>query len=84
MRDITIVREYRYRPSLVWQAMTDPEHVARWTTMGQGGQPVGFEPRVGCEFRFIGRPLPGWDGIVRCEVLDEGLPAVLSDIDHSQ
>ena len=56
MPDITIVREYPYPASLVWQAMTDPELVARWTTTGRGGRPVGFEPRVGCEFRFIGKP----------------------------
>jgi uncharacterized protein YndB with AHSA1/START domain len=77
MPDITIVRDYPYPPLLVWRAMTDPDLVARWTTTGQGGRPEGFEPRVGCEFRFIGKPLPGWDGIVRCEVLDVQAPELL-------
>ncbi len=77
MPDITIVRDYAYPPLLVWRAMTDPKLVARWTTTGRGGRPEGFEPRVGCEFRFIGKPLPGWKGIVYCEVLEVQAPRVL-------
>ena len=41
---------------------------------GRGGVPEGFEPRVGCRFRFVGRRVPGWDGIVRCEVLEVDAP----------
>lgn len=77
MPAITIVRDFAQSPSLVWQAMTDPELVARWTTTGRGGRPEGFEPRVGCEFRFIGKPLPGWKGIVYCEVLEVRAPELL-------
>jgi uncharacterized protein YndB with AHSA1/START domain len=77
MPDITIVRDYAHPPLPVWQAMTDPELVARWTTTGRGGRPVGFEPRVGSEFRFIAKPLPGWNGIVRCEVLEVRAPELL-------
>jgi uncharacterized protein YndB with AHSA1/START domain len=77
MPDITIVRDYPYPPLLVWRAMTEPELVARWTTTGRGGRPQGFEPRVGCQFRFVGRPVPGWDGIVRCEVLEVRAPHLL-------
>jgi uncharacterized protein YndB with AHSA1/START domain len=77
MPDITIVRDYAYPPLLVWQAMTVPELVARWTTTGRGGRPEGFEPRVGCEFRFVAKPLPGWDGIVHCEVLEVRAPKLL-------
>jgi uncharacterized protein YndB with AHSA1/START domain len=77
MPDITIVRDYPYPQQLVWEAMTDPRLVARWTTTGQGGRPEGFEPRVGCEFRFIGKPVPGWGGIVRCKVLEVRPPELL-------
>lgn len=77
MPDITIVRDYPHTPSLVWRAMTDPELVARWTTTGRGGRPEGFEPRVGCEFRFIGKPVPGWNGVVHCKVLEVQAPALL-------
>lgn len=77
MPAITIVRDYPQSPLLVWQAMTDPELVARWTTTGRGGRPDGFEARVGCKFRFIGKPLPGWKGIVHCEVLEVRAPELL-------
>jgi uncharacterized protein YndB with AHSA1/START domain len=74
---IRIVRDYPHTPEAVWRAMTDPELVALWTTTGRGGRPEGFEPRVGCHFRFVGRRVPGWDGIVRCEVLEVDAPRLL-------
>ena len=38
----------------------------------------GIQPEVGTRFRFIGKPFPGWDGIVRCEVLAVHEPTLLS------
>jgi uncharacterized protein YndB with AHSA1/START domain len=32
---------------------------------------------VGTKFRFIGKPFPGWDGVVRCEVLAVDEPRLL-------
>jgi len=64
-----IVREYRQAPSVVWKALTDPALVPLWTSTGQGGRPEGFKTKVGTKFRYVGKPFPGWDGIVRCEVL---------------
>jgi uncharacterized protein YndB with AHSA1/START domain len=75
--EIRIVRDYPHSPELVWRAMTDPELVPLWTSAGRGGTPEGFEPRVGCRFRFVGRRVPGWDGIVRCEVLEVQPPRLL-------
>jgi uncharacterized protein YndB with AHSA1/START domain len=62
---------------IVWKALTDPALVPLWTSTGQGGRPEGFQPEVGSKFRFVGKPFPGWDGIVRCEVLDVDEPALL-------
>jgi Activator of Hsp90 ATPase homolog 1-like protein len=45
---------------------------------GQGGRPEGFKPEAGTRFRFTGRPFPGWDGIVRCQVLAVHEPTLLS------
>lgn len=42
-----------------------------------GAIPEGFEPRVGCRFRFVGKPMAGWDGVVRCEVLEVDQPRLL-------
>jgi uncharacterized protein YndB with AHSA1/START domain len=70
MSEIRIVRDYPHPPARVWRAVTDPELVARWTVTGRSGRPVGFVPKVGTKFQFIGKPVPGWRGIVDCEVLE--------------
>ena len=77
MSEIRIVRDYPYPVSTVWRALTDPALVPLWTSTGQGGRPEGFKPEVGTRFRFIGKPFPGWDGIVRCEVLAVDEPVLL-------
>jgi uncharacterized protein YndB with AHSA1/START domain len=76
--DMSIVRDYPYPVTTVWRALTDPALVPLWTSTGQGGRPEGFRPEVGTKFRFIGKPFPGWDGIVRCEVLAVREPTLLS------
>ena len=77
MPEICIVREYPYPPEEVWRALTDPAVVPRWTSTGRGGRPEGFKPEVGTKFLFVGQPFPGWDGIVRCEVLAVDEPRLL-------
>jgi uncharacterized protein YndB with AHSA1/START domain len=74
MAKIRIVRDYPYPPVMVWHAVTDPELVARWTVTGQGGRPVGFTPIVGSSFQFVAKPVPGWRGIVDCEILEVDEP----------
>jgi len=74
MTEIRIVRDYPHPPTRVWRAVTDPDLVARWTVIGRGGRPVGFTPVVGSRFRLVGRPVPGWRGIVYCEVLEVDEP----------
>jgi uncharacterized protein YndB with AHSA1/START domain len=53
-------------PSRVWEALTDPAQLAAWL------MPNDFEPRVGHRFTFRTDPVPayGFDGVIRCEVLD--------------
>jgi uncharacterized protein YndB with AHSA1/START domain len=77
MAKIRIVRDYAYPPVTVWRAVTDPELVARWTVTGQGGRPVGFTPIVGSRFQLVAKPVPGWRGIVDCEVLEVDEPRLL-------
>jgi uncharacterized protein YndB with AHSA1/START domain len=50
-------------PEKVWRALTEPELVARWL------MPNDIKPEVGHRFTFRAAPVPGWDGIVHCEVL---------------
>jgi uncharacterized protein YndB with AHSA1/START domain len=70
MTEIRIIRDYPQPPAMVWRAVTDPALVARWTVTGQGGRPVGFRPIVGSTFQLVAKPVPGWRGIVDCEVLE--------------
>jgi uncharacterized protein YndB with AHSA1/START domain len=77
MSEYHVVREYAQPLPIVWTALTDPALVPLWTSTGQGGRPEGFTPEVGTTFRFIGKPFPGWDGIVRCEVLAVEEPTLL-------
>ena len=77
MSQIRIVRGYPHPPAPVWRALTDPELVARWTATGRSGRPVGFIPKVGTKFQFIGKPVPGWRGVVDCEVLEVNEPRLL-------
>jgi uncharacterized protein YndB with AHSA1/START domain len=77
MTDIRITRHYPHPPTTVWRAVTEPELVARWTTTGRSGRPEGFAATVGTHFRFVAKPLPGWRGVVECEVLEAHAPSLL-------
>jgi uncharacterized protein YndB with AHSA1/START domain len=77
MADIHIVRDYPYPPAKVWRAVTDPELIPLWTATGQGARPVGFAPVAGTRFQFVAKPVPGWRGIVDCEVLEVREPSLL-------
>ena len=63
-RDIAIEETLPHPVDAVWEALTDPVALAEWV------MPVeGFAPVVGQRFQFRARPMPGWDGVINCEVL---------------
>jgi uncharacterized protein YndB with AHSA1/START domain len=59
-------------PELVWRALTDPALLAAWLMEND------IRPVVGHRFTFRARPVPGWDGVVHCEVLVVEPPSRLS------
>jgi uncharacterized protein YndB with AHSA1/START domain len=77
MAEFEIIRDFPYPVAAVWRAMTEPDLVARWTVTGRSGRPVGFAPVVGNRFRLVGKPVPGWRGVVDCEVLEVEKPRLL-------
>ncbi|NUQ53911.1 MAG: SRPBCC domain-containing protein [Phycisphaerales bacterium] len=61
---LRVDRTYPHPRALVWRALVDRDLLAQWL------MPNDFEPRVGHRFTFRTEPGPGFDGVVRCEVLE--------------
>jgi uncharacterized protein YndB with AHSA1/START domain len=64
---------FPHPPERVWKALTDPRILGMWLMEADG-----FEPRVGCRFRFRTKPAPGFDGIIHCVVIDAEPPSRLT------
>ncbi len=77
MSEFRIVHDYPHSPAKVWRALTDPTLIPLWTSTGQGGKLVGFATEVGTRFKYVARPMPGWNGVVECEVLEVRAPSLL-------
>src|SRR6185437_4413393 len=67
--DIDATVEYPYPPERVWAALTSSEALAAWL------MPNDFVAEVGHDFTLRTKPAPGFDGIVRCRVLELDPPA---------
>ena len=70
--DLRFEAVYPYSPERVWQALTDPVELGQWL------MPNDFEPRLGHKFQFRTKPVPGFDGIVNCEVTELDVPRRLA------
>ena len=77
MSAIHLVKDYPHSPEKVWRALTDPALIPLWTATGAGGRTEGFATVVGTKFQFIGKPKPGWNGVVDCEVIEVDEPSLL-------
>jgi uncharacterized protein YndB with AHSA1/START domain len=62
--DIDATVTYPHPLDRVWEALTSSHALAAWL------MPNDFKPVLGHRFTFRTRPAPGFDGIVRCEVLE--------------
>lgn len=62
---ITFEFDLPHAPKKVWRALTDPVLLAEWLL------PVtGFSLEPGAAFTFNTQPMPGWDGAVKCRILE--------------
>ena len=61
---ILVEYDLPHPPAKVWRALTESVLLAAWL------MPNDIRPVVGHRFTFTAAPMPGWDGIVHCEVLE--------------
>lgn len=66
MREIVIDDVFAHAPDKIWATLIRPDLMARWLGMA----PVGFEPVVGNRFTYQTEAAGGWDGTIRCEVIE--------------
>jgi uncharacterized protein YndB with AHSA1/START domain len=63
-RSLVIEKELPHPPEKVWRALTQGPLIKEWL-MDNDLQPV-----VGHRFNFRSTPMPNWNGVIDCEVLD--------------
>jgi len=63
-QSISLEYDLPHPPAKVWRALTEPELLAEWLMDND------MRPLVGQSFTFRSKPMPWWDGIVKCEVLE--------------
>jgi uncharacterized protein YndB with AHSA1/START domain len=56
-----------HAPEKVWRALTDPVLLAEWLLPVVRGE---LELEPGAAFTLQTQPFPGWDGTVRCRMLE--------------
>ncbi len=71
-RDLRFEATYPHPPERVWRALTDRQALAAWLMEND------FEPRLGQRFTFRTRPVPGFDGLVHCQVTELDPPRRLA------
>jgi uncharacterized protein YndB with AHSA1/START domain len=60
---VIVEKEFPHPPEKVWRALTDSSLIAQWLMKND------FQPRAGHSFSLRMDPVPGWDGVINCEVL---------------
>jgi uncharacterized protein YndB with AHSA1/START domain len=63
-RDLKFEWFYPHSIGNVWHCLTNADLIAKWLMTND------FKPQVGHRFKFTAQPMPGWCGIVDCEVLE--------------
>ena len=61
-RTVVIEREMPHPQEKIWRALTEDHLIEEWLMAND------FQPVVGHRFTFRATPVPGWDGVIECEV----------------
>ena len=62
-RTLVIEREMPHPQEKIWRALTEGHLITEWLMTND------FQPVVGHRFTFRATPVPGWSGVIDCEVL---------------
>ena len=62
-KTLVIERDAPHPQEKIWRALTQSALVEEWLMKND------FQPVVGHRFNFRSTPVPGWDGVIACEVL---------------
>jgi uncharacterized protein YndB with AHSA1/START domain len=62
-RTLVIERDVPHPQEKIWRALTQSALVEEWLMKND------FHPTMGHRFNFRSTPVPGWDGVIACEVL---------------
>jgi uncharacterized protein YndB with AHSA1/START domain len=60
---LVLEREFPHAPEKLWRALTESNLIQQWLMAND------FEPTVGRAFTLRSTPVPGWNGLIDCEVL---------------
>ena len=63
-RTIVIERDMPHPPEKIWRALTQASLMEEWLMKND------FQPVVGRSFNFRAAPVPHWNGVVDCTVLE--------------
>jgi uncharacterized protein YndB with AHSA1/START domain len=63
-RSLVFEREMPHPPEKIWRALTQSDLIAQWLMQND------FAPVVGHIFNFRADPIPQWNGVTDCEVLE--------------
>jgi uncharacterized protein YndB with AHSA1/START domain len=71
-RSVVMEREMPHPPEKVWRALTQSTLMEEWLMTND------FQPVVGHRFNLRAQPMPQWNGVIDCEVLEVEPGAALS------
>jgi uncharacterized protein YndB with AHSA1/START domain len=63
-RTLVIEREMPHAPEKIWRALTEGHLIEQWLMKND------FQPIVGHRFTLRAAPVPNWNGIIECRVLE--------------
>lgn len=71
-RSVILEKEFSHPPQKVWRALTERPLIEQWLMKND------FQPLPGHSFSLRMDPMPNWDGVIECQVIEVELWRTLS------